>query len=210
MEQMAAAQLRLIAIGRRHEMMAAFHSVPRDQWLETLGHSWACRRHHSWTSSRDGFCSLPICSIGWSASQTIPRSSTTSPCSSLVPCVQVRDTLSNLQTGDAGGDGGVGGQKGKRVDSKWSLSYSEGWHRPYFSRRIGLLSCTRIGSPLHACIEWGYPAPLGDLIFEFEPIETELFCRTHLKFESAVVSLSCFPVAVGAAFLTEMQTGNEK
>jgi hypothetical protein len=56
-----------------------------------------------------------------------------------------------------GGDGGVGGQKGKRVDSKWSLSYSEGWHRPYFSRRIGLLSCTRIGSPLHACIEWGYP-----------------------------------------------------
>ena len=52
---------------------------------------------------------------------------------------------------------GVGGQKGKRVDSKWSLSYSEGWHRPYFSRRIGLLSCTRIGSPLHACIEWGYP-----------------------------------------------------
>ena len=66
--------------------------------------------------------------------------------------VQVRDTLSNLQTGD----GGVGGQKGKRVDSKWGLSYSEGWHRPYFSRRIGLLSCTRIGSPLHACIEWGY------------------------------------------------------
>ena len=35
MEQLADAQLRLIAIGRRHEMMAAFHSVPRDQWLET-------------------------------------------------------------------------------------------------------------------------------------------------------------------------------
>jgi hypothetical protein len=34
-EQMAAAQLRLSANGRRHEMMAAFHSVPRDQWLET-------------------------------------------------------------------------------------------------------------------------------------------------------------------------------
>ena len=34
-EQMAAARLRLIANGRRHEMMAAFHSVPRDQWLET-------------------------------------------------------------------------------------------------------------------------------------------------------------------------------
>ncbi len=35
MEQMAAAQLRLSANGRRHEMMAAFHSVPRDLWLET-------------------------------------------------------------------------------------------------------------------------------------------------------------------------------
>ena len=34
-DQMAAAQLRLVAIGRRPEMMAMFHSVPRDQWLET-------------------------------------------------------------------------------------------------------------------------------------------------------------------------------
>ena len=41
------------------------------------------------------------------------------------------------------------------VDSKWSLSYCEGWLRPYFSRKIGLLSCTRIGSLLHACTEWG-------------------------------------------------------
>jgi hypothetical protein len=35
MGQMRAAQLRLSANGRRHEMMAAFDSVPRDQWLET-------------------------------------------------------------------------------------------------------------------------------------------------------------------------------
>ena len=34
-DQMAAAQRRLVASGRRPEMMAAFHSVPRDQWLET-------------------------------------------------------------------------------------------------------------------------------------------------------------------------------
>jgi hypothetical protein len=34
-DQMAAAQRRLVASGRRPEMIAAFHSVPRDQWLET-------------------------------------------------------------------------------------------------------------------------------------------------------------------------------
>jgi hypothetical protein len=34
-DQMAAAQRRLVASGRRPEMIAAFHSVRRDQWLET-------------------------------------------------------------------------------------------------------------------------------------------------------------------------------
>jgi hypothetical protein len=34
-DEMAAAQRRLVAMGRRPEMMAAFHSVPRDEWLET-------------------------------------------------------------------------------------------------------------------------------------------------------------------------------
>ena len=32
--------------------------------------------------------------------------------------------------------------------------------------------------------------PRGDLTFRLEPIETELFLGPHLKFESAVVSLS--------------------
>ena len=37
-DEMAAAQRRLVAMGRRPEMMAAFHSVPRDEWLETTLH----------------------------------------------------------------------------------------------------------------------------------------------------------------------------
>ena len=153
-EQMAAAQLRLIAIGRRHEMMAAFHSVPRDQWLETTIADIRALMGLPSSPQLDKFtrwflflAHLQHRLVG--VTDNDRGGQTHAKCKCETSCQTCRRAT--------GGDGGVGGQKGKRVDSKWSLSYSEGWHRPYFSRRIGLLSCTRIGSPLHACIEWGYP-----------------------------------------------------
>ena len=56
------------------------------------------------------------------------------------------------------GSGGGPAKKNRfqRLDSKWGPSYCEGWHRPYFSCRIGLLSFTQNGSPLHPCKEWGH------------------------------------------------------
>ena len=148
-------------------MMAMFHSVPRDQWLETTIADIRALMGLPSSPQLDKFtrwflflAHLQHRLVGVTDNSKVlnyfamllPRSLRARRLS--VPLVD-RHTQS-ASARHLVNDGGVGGQKGKRVDSKWSLSYSEGWHRPYFSRRIGLLSCTRIGSPLHACIEWGY------------------------------------------------------
>ena len=160
MEQLADAQLRLIAIGRRHEMMAAFHSVPRDQWLETTIADIRALMGLPSSPQLDKFTRwfLFLAHLQHRLVGVTDNSKVLNYFAMLLPRSLRARRLSVPLVDRQTGDGGVGGQKGKRVDSKWSLSYSEGWHRPYFSRRIGLLSCTRIGSLLHACTEWGYPA----------------------------------------------------
>ncbi len=85
---------------------------------------------------------VPFCSQG-PAAHTGARWCT--PCATaqvqMYKCWSVREDSGTLQSDD-GGDRGVVGQNGEGVDSKRSLSYCDGWHRPYFSGRIGLLSCT--------------------------------------------------------------------
>jgi hypothetical protein len=65
---------------------------------------------------------------------------------------------SGLSTPAVIGSGGGPAKKNRfqRLDSKWGPSYCAGWHRPYFSCRIDLLSFTQNGSPLHPCTEWGH------------------------------------------------------